>query len=102
MPPQQVVLGGHSQGAAIALLAALSYPHSLAGCAILAGWLSNPTVKKVRSGRWIHINNLSLPVWWGHGARDMIIPFHLQAAHSRILDDLRPSEVEQHSFDFGH
>lgn len=38
VPPERIVLGGYSQGAAIAMEAALSMPWALAGCVVLSGW----------------------------------------------------------------
>jgi len=39
VPPERVVIGGFSQGAACALEAAMRYPRRLAGCVVLSGWL---------------------------------------------------------------
>merc|ERR1712216_413704 len=78
--PRRVVIGGFSQGAAIALLATLAFPEKFAGCAMFGGWLSQPT-GDTSSGTWIHASNAATPVWWGHGERDRSIPAELQNEH---------------------
>ncbi|CAK0813939.1 unnamed protein product [Prorocentrum cordatum] len=98
----RVVLGGFSQGGAVALLAALSFPRRLAGCAIYGGWLSYPTAEKVQSGAWVHDSNLALPVWWGHGEHDRCIPACLLDEHSEVLDHVRPVAVEKRRYSGGH
>lgn len=100
--PDHVVIGGHSQGAAIALLAAITYPKRLAGCMILSGWLSFPFAEQVRSHMSASSCNGAMPIWWGHGRHDTVIPFCLQKENCSFLDSLRPLPVEQHEYDFGH
>lgn len=38
VPPERIVLGGFSQGGAMAFISTLRYPKRLAGCAVLSGW----------------------------------------------------------------
>jgi predicted esterase len=38
IPPERVVVGGFSQGAAMAFLSTLRYPKRLGGCVMLSGW----------------------------------------------------------------
>jgi len=98
----RVVVAGFSQGAAMALVAALSYPKRLAGCVMFGGWLSHPTAEHIKSGNWTHSSNARLPVWWGHGARDRSIPSALQARHCDLLDAVRPVAVQQCCYPCGH
>merc|ERR1719183_3054758 len=39
IPPSHIVIGGHSQGGALALAVALKSNVALAGCIMLAGWI---------------------------------------------------------------
>jgi predicted esterase len=40
LPPNRIVVGGFSQGGAMALATGLSTPHKLAGLTVLSGWFS--------------------------------------------------------------
>merc|ERR1712216_533029 len=98
----RVALGGFSQGGAIALLATLSFPETLAGCAIYGGWLSQPAAE-ASSTEWINQSNAATPIWWGHGSQDNSIPVQLQDEHSEILDRLRPLQpVKRMRYSGGH
>lgn len=41
-PPDQITLGGFSQGCLMSVEVALSYPHPLAGIVGISGWVSDP------------------------------------------------------------
>ncbi|CAJ1404183.1 unnamed protein product [Effrenium voratum] len=45
LPANRILLGGFSQGAAVALECALCYPRALAGCVVLSGW-ATPTARR--------------------------------------------------------
>ena len=47
-PPNKILLVGFSQGSAMALFAALTWKHSLAGIGVIAGWLP-PKLREVSS-----------------------------------------------------
>lgn len=38
IPPERVVVGGFSQGGAMAFISTMRYPKRLGGCAVLSGW----------------------------------------------------------------
>lgn len=42
VPANRLLIGGFSQGAAVALECALRHPHALAGCIVLSGWARPP------------------------------------------------------------
>ena len=66
--PEHIVLGGFSQGAAIALLTTWRYPKTLGGCVALSGWL---TLKDDFEEKKTKENNT--PLFWGHGTQDPVV-----------------------------
>jgi predicted esterase len=76
IPRSRIIVGGFSQGGAIALR--LAYDNklsasneSLAGCVSLSGWLTEPEAVK-----WA---NTQTPCFWGHGKFDDKVLFEQQA-----------------------
>ena len=65
IPPSKIVVGGFSQGGAVALLAAYRQQQkeqqAFAGCAGLSAWLTLPTELDVSDGA------KKTPLYWGHG-----------------------------------
>mmetsp|Transcript_15269 Transcript_15269/g.61399 ORF Transcript_15269/g.61399 Transcript_15269/m.61399 type:complete len:243 (+) Transcript_15269:96-824(+) len=70
VPARNVVVGGFSQGGAVALNAVYRYDKKLAGCVCLSGWLQLQTewTKAVASA-----SNADTPLFWGHGRYDEIV-----------------------------
>ena len=70
VPPEDIVLGGFSQGGAMAMLAGYSYPQKLAGVASLSGWatLREQLNERVGSGA-----NKATPLFIGHGTVDNVV-----------------------------
>ncbi|KAH7929376.1 phospholipase carboxylesterase [Leucogyrophana mollusca] len=66
--PRRIVLVGFSQGAALALIVALTTLHELGGVASLSGWIP-PAVRE----HMIYTEQ-NIPVFWGHGDADDEIP----------------------------
>ena len=68
MPSEQVLIGGFSQGAAIALHCALQHSRPLAGCVAVSGWLT-ASARRILSDGWKGINILPPLPWDGrrHG-----------------------------------
>lgn len=67
VPPGRVVLAGFSQGGALALSAAMSYPGKLRGLLCLSGWLASDVPQKAAT--------YGTPVHFFHGAADpSVIP----------------------------
>lgn len=73
VPASAIVLGGFSQGGAVAMSAAFSYKSRLAGCICLSGWLFE---QDIQGGP---------PVFWGHGQFDNIVLPEQQEAGVEIL-----------------
>ena len=97
VPVQRVVLGGFSQGGAIALHAGLRYPKRLAGIAALSAPV--PMVETLIME--IHSANLQVPILMAHGSDDTVVPFDYGNAVRRALSR-RGLKVEWHKYAMGH
>lgn len=86
--PGRMVLGGFSQGCAMALLTGLRHAQTLAGIVALSGYL--PLAASTAAER--HSANLATPIFMAHGLQDeMVVPSratqsrdHLQALGHRV------------------
>ena len=69
-PSTDILLGGFSQGGAMALLAAYSYSKPLAGVACFSGWpaLQADFAERVSKGA-----NVKTPAFVGHGTSDEVV-----------------------------
>lgn len=76
VPPERVMVGGFSQGGALALLAALTDHRPLAGAILLSGVLffAERLPELAAPGRLG-----ALQVFWGHGSNDNVLDISLQA-----------------------
>lgn len=82
--PGRVVLGGFSQGGTTSLAYALTRPGSVAGVAMLSGFLVDaPEEVPVRRGALDGV-----PVFWGHGFHDPAIPHVLGVRGRARLEGL--------------
>jgi lysophospholipase I len=81
LPSSSIILGGFSQGGAMSLLAASSYPESLGGCICLSGWgLSKSTSFPAWS-----TTHSTVPIFIGHGLSDnVVLPSLGQSCASEI------------------
>lgn len=76
IPPSKIVVGGFSQGGAVALLAAYRRQEgeeAFAACAGLSAWLTLPGDLKVTD------TAKKTPLFWGHGQMDDKVLFEQQA-----------------------
>ncbi|CCM03357.1 uncharacterized protein FIBRA_05486 [Fibroporia radiculosa] len=73
IPANRIVLGGFSQGGAISLLTALTSDKKLGGVTVLSGWL--PLHQKIKS--MVTSNNVTTPLFWGHGEDDPLVEFDM-------------------------
>ena len=69
-PSDEIVLGGFSQGGAMALLAGYTYPKPLAGVACLSGWPAMQADFKTRVGGGV---NAKTPAFVAHGDADEVV-----------------------------
>eukprot|EP00555_Chaetoceros_dichaeta_P007901 CAMPEP_0198264500 /NCGR_PEP_ID=MMETSP1447-20131203/16183_1 /TAXON_ID=420782 /ORGANISM="Chaetoceros dichaeta, Strain CCMP1751" /LENGTH=183 /DNA_ID=CAMNT_0043953463 /DNA_START=329 /DNA_END=880 /DNA_ORIENTATION=- len=102
----RIVVGGFSQGGAVALLSAYSHVGAtadsggedggasvaFAGCVNLSGWVTLPK----------QLQKTSTPLFWGHGRFDDKVLFEQQAYGVKRLKDELGVEVESESYDVAH
>jgi len=111
IPPNRIVLGGFSQGAAMSLLTDLTskkYAGRLAGIAGLMGYL--PLADGYRLQDWRAHNDLppthgEVSVFLARGKKDMLIPKRIWSLTLKKLEDLglNSSAMEVHEYEgVGH
>ncbi|CUS25139.1 LAQU0S28e00342g1_1 [Lachancea quebecensis] len=70
--PQNIVVGGFSQGAALALASAATLPTKIAGFVSLSGFpMINDKLLEIKNA-----TNSDTPVFHGHGDQDTIVPLN--------------------------
>lgn len=107
IPRNKIVIGGFSQGGAIALLSAY-YPKdnqqeqssssTLAGCVVLSGWLT--LVNDFDNKSIEHQNNI--PLFWGHGQYDDKVLFTQQKFGITKLKSIGVTNIEDYQYPIGH
>jgi len=99
IPADRIVVGGFSQGGAIALNAAYRHPTKLAGCAVLSGWLT----LKGDFGADLPVGPgaRETPCFWGHGTQDDKVLFPHQKVGVDILK-ARGVSVNATDYPVGH
>jgi lysophospholipase-2 len=102
----RIVLGGFSQGGAVALLAAYGYPVDgtdsntttpFAGCAALSGWIcpkKNWNIPKPMA--------TETSLLWAHGTFDDKVLFEQQAHGIQKLEDMGVTSIESQQYHIGH
>ena len=75
IPSERIVLGGFSQGAAMALFSALTGPVKLAGVVGLSSWL--PLDSKLSEFLRQSDLNKKTPILMCHGTNDVVVPTDL-------------------------
>lgn len=92
----RIVVGGFSQGGAIAILTAYrNEQEPLAGCAALSGWLTLGDELKISD------NAKKTPLFWGHGQFDDKVLFEQQAHGVKLLEE-QGVAVQAKSYPVGH
>lgn len=92
---QRIVVGGFSQGGAVALLSAY-HPtgSSVDGCVALSGWLTLANELGTKADR--------PPLFWGHGLYDDKVLFEQQAYGLEKLSEAGASTIEADQYPIGH
>lgn len=75
IPEDKIVLGGFSQGGAIAALSLLLKNRNLAGYVALSTWIPMPE-KVAQEAR---PNAKDYPVFWGHGTDDQVVRYECES-----------------------
>lgn len=98
---RRIVVAGFSQGGAIALHAALRFPHRLAGVMALSTYLPLATAlqAEVLDGRSIEPGQL--PIFMAHGTFDPVLPIELGRTSHDALEDAG-FKVEWHEYPMAH
>jgi phospholipase/carboxylesterase len=79
IPAHRIVVAGFSQGAALALVAGLTYERPLAGICSFSGWLPDGMLKSS--------SHRDVPIFMGHGDRDTLIPFSTGQQSANMLKE---------------
>ncbi len=95
--PENILLAGFSQGAAMTLHTGIRYPHGLAGMVALSGYL--PLPEKLAAEK--HPANQDTPVFMGHGMLDPVVPFSLGETSAKVLQ-AHGYPVEWHGYPIQH
>ncbi|KAG8904762.1 hypothetical protein FRB99_001239 [Tulasnella sp. 403] len=98
-PANKIIIGGFSQGCALALLTGLTTERKLGGIVALSGWL--PLRKKIKAMMSDHSRNL--PLFWGHGTSDPVVQYGFGERSVKALqDDFKFKDVTLKSYPMGH
>jgi len=95
--PENIVLAGFSQGAAMTLHTGTRYPSTLAGLVALSGYLPMP--EKLPAEK--HPANQHTPVFMAHGTLDPVVPYALGEASAKILQ-ANGYPLEWHAYPIEH
>jgi phospholipase/carboxylesterase len=97
MPANRIVLGGFSQGSAIALMTGVRHKERLAGIVGMSGYLPlAPTTAAERSDA-----NALTPIFMGHGQQDTVVDMARAEASCDVLRALG-YEVAWHDYPMAH
>jgi len=95
--PDRILIGGFSQGAAMAGFAALTFDQTLAGCFMLSGYLT----LKGKVPKLVTAASKKTPFWQAHGSSDPVVPFMFGQVSSHIIEQLGVS-MEFKTYPIGH
>ncbi|MCD6056144.1 MAG: Carboxylesterase [Gammaproteobacteria bacterium] len=97
IPYDKIILGGFSQGAALALYTGLRYPHALGGIVSLSGYL--PLAENTQAEASLH--NKHIPIFMAQGTEDPIVSFYLATISYQHLYHLS-YPIKWHTYPMGH
>jgi len=98
VPADKIVIAGFGQGGALAVHAALSYPKTLAGVAMLSGYV--PCTSALKEALTPGGSNLEL--LWLHGVHDAVVFVDAATAEAKELSEWGIRLDFRLSFDYGH
>ncbi|CAI4622142.1 BFP_1a_G0035860.mRNA.1.CDS.1 [Saccharomyces cerevisiae] len=90
--PEHIIIGGFSQGAALALATSVTLPWKIGGIVALSGFCSIPGILKQ------HKNgiNVKTPIFHGHGDMDPVVPIGLGIKAKQFYQD--SCEIQNYEF----
>jgi phospholipase/carboxylesterase len=97
IPDERIVLGGFSQGGAVALYAGLRHPRRLAGLIALSTYLVEPQRLLVEAASV----NRGLPIFMAHGTQDPVVQYAWGESSRRSLEE-GGWPVEWHAYAMEH
>jgi len=98
IPSNRIVVGGFSQGGAVALHAGLKHQSPLAGIIALSTWM--PLHKKIGE---LPINaNKEIPILQGHGDADMVVQYPIGVMTHNLLKSINNKAKFQTYNKMGH
>lgn len=93
----KIFLAGFSQGCAMALETALTYPEKLAGVIGLSGYIPMLSTFKER----YNAANKTVPVFYAHGTQDDVVPISRAEAALKLMQELG-QDIEWHEYHMPH
>ena len=103
IPTSKIVVGGFSQGGAVALLAAYyteaKYKNQYAGCVGLSAWLTLSNEFVVDDEK---TTTTTTPLFWGHGRFDDKVLFQQQKFGVSKLKSIGITDILDEQYDMGH
>lgn len=92
VPPEKIIVGGFSQGGALALQTVASIEHRLGGCVVFSGWATSRARKALRNG-----HQAGTPLLIGHGKEDDLVDYDC-AKRARDIAKQAGLEVKFYSY----
>jgi predicted esterase len=84
MDPKKIVIGGFSQGAALALASVLKYPQQLGGCVVYSGW-ALPLQNLAQEAKTSASKDSAFEI--SHGTYDNVVHFTCAEQVNTLLED---------------
>jgi phospholipase/carboxylesterase len=97
VPASEIVLLGFSQGGVVALHAALSASVQIGAVVALSTWL--PAHEQLLP---LPENRVSLPIWFGHGTADTVVPLVAAERAESRLKTLGVARLSLHTYAMAH
>ena len=97
IPAHRIFLAGFSQGGAVALSAGLRHADKLAGLIVLSSYL--PLADRLAAER--SEANADIPIFWGHGSVDPVVPLILGERSRNALRQMGYT-VDWHAWPMAH
>lgn len=101
VPTSRIVIGGFSQGGALALQCALRSTQPLGGVVVFSGWTAFPSESE-EALRGSGSAALGWPYLLAHGTQDDKVDVSCHAATAKMLKDLGAADVTERTYPMGH